>query len=73
MAQKLQCVESWSCFVAVDLECFDLGFGCQGHDHLDNLGNGKDCAVVIGPRCIYDIPDDISSQQITQQLEQSVG
>jgi hypothetical protein len=43
---------SRNCFLTVDVESTNLGLGCQGHDCLNNLGNGEDPAIVMGARCV---------------------
>ncbi len=52
MTQELYAVVSRDCFPTVNVESFDFGLGCQGHDCLDEVGNSEDRTVVMGVRCV---------------------
>ncbi len=39
-------VSHWNCFTGVDVEGTKFGFGCTGHDGLENFGYVKDGSIV---------------------------
>ena len=46
MAHLTESVPGRDGFVAVNEEGSEFGFGCRGHDVLDDLGDGVDGAIV---------------------------
>ncbi len=46
VAHLFKKVSHGNCFTGVDIQGAEFGFGCTGHDCLENFGNIEDSAVV---------------------------
>jgi hypothetical protein len=46
VAHLFEEVSHWDCFTGVDVEGTNFGFGCTGHDGLENIGYVGDGSIV---------------------------
>ncbi len=46
VAHLFEEVSHWDCFMGVDVEGTKFGFGCTGHDGLENFGYVEDGSIV---------------------------
>jgi hypothetical protein len=46
VAHLFEEVSHWNCFTGIDVEGTKFGFGCTGHDGLENFGYVEDGSIV---------------------------